>query len=308
MSTQTQAESISEFIGNTPIVKSKTLSKENKNVFLKLEFFNPAGSVKDRIALSMINDAEAKGLLNKETEIIEATSGNTGIGLAFIAATKGYKLTLTMPESMSIERRKILKAYGANIVLTPKEGGMKAAIDKADELARETKNAFVPRQFDNFSNPEIHYKTTGPELWKQSDSKIDILVAGVGTGGTITGTGKYLKEQNSQIQIIAVEPTDSAVLSGGEAGPHKIQGIGAGFIPKILDTKIYDEVIKVSIEDAIETSRNLAAKEGLLVGISSGAIAWAAAQIAAKNPNKNVYAILPSNGERYLSTILFDEN
>jgi cysteine synthase A len=308
MTNKFQVENISELIGNTPVVKSKTLSGDKKNVFFKLEYYNPAGSVKDRIALAMIDDAEEKGLLNKDTEIIEATSGNTGIGLAFIAAVKGYKLTLTMPESMSIERRKILRAYGANIILTAKEGGMKAAIEKANSLAKEKDNVFVPRQFDNKANPEIHYQTTGPELWKQSEGKIDFLIAGVGTGGTITGAGSYLKEKNKKIKVVAVEPIESAVLSGNEAGPHKIQGIGAGFIPSILNVKIYDEIIKVSIDDAIQTARSIASSEGILLGISSGAIAWAAEKIAEKNPEKNIYAIIPSNGERYLSTILFDEN
>jgi cysteine synthase len=301
------ADNISKLIGKTPIVKSKTLSTENSNVYLKLEYWNPAGSVKDRIALAMIEDAEKSGKLKEGDEIIEATSGNTGIGLAFIAAVKSYKITLTMPESMSIERRKILKAYGANIVLTAKEKGMKGAIEKAEELANGRDDVFVPRQFDNESNPEIHYKTTGPEIWEQSSGKVDILISGVGTGGTITGTGKFLKEKNNKIRVVAVEPTDSAVLSGKEAGSHKIQGIGAGFIPKILDVEIYDDIIAVSLEDAIKTARQLAAKEGLLVGISSGAIAFAASELAKKTQHKNIIAIIPSNGERYLSTVLFED-
>ena len=282
MGHQVIVDNISELIGKTPIVRSKTLSPKSKNVYLKLEFYNPAGSVKDRIAKSMIKDAEEKGLLNKDTEIIEGTSGNTGIGLAFIAAAKGYNLTLTMPESMSVERRKILQAYGAKLVLTPKEKGMNGAIEKAEELANEKTNVFVPRQFDNAANPKIHFETTGPEIWDQSNGDIDVLVAGVGTGGTITGVGNFLKSKKESIKIVAVEPIESAVLSGESPGPHKIQGIGAGFIPTILNTKIYDEVIKVTLEESIKTSRKLAAEEGILVGISSGAIAWAAEKIADK--------------------------
>lgn len=298
---------ITELVGNTPLYKSKLLSTDSSNVYLKLEFYNPASSVKDRIALSMIEAAEKSGELKAGYEIIEATSGNTGIGLAFIAAAKGYKITLTMPESMSLERRKLLKAYGANLVLTPKELGMKGAIAKAEELGKAA-NTFMPRQFENPANPEIHYQTTGPELWQQTEGKITALISGVGTGGTVSGAGKYLKEQNSNIKVIAVEPTDSPILSGGEPGPHKIQGIGAGFVPETLDVKVYDEVIKVTFEDSVATARALAQKEGVLVGISSGAMAYAANQYAKAHPNQNIVAIAASNGERYLTTPLFDDN
>lgn len=298
--------SVIELIGNTPLYKSKLLSNDSSNVYLKLEFYNPASSVKDRIALSMIESAEKSGALKAGDEIVEATSGNTGIGLALVGAAKGYKVTLTMPESMSLERRKLLKAYGANLVLTPKELGMKGAIAKAEELGKEA-GKFMPRQFENQANPEIHYKTTGPELWQQTDGKITALVSGIGTGGTISGAGKYLKEQNANINIIAVEPTDSPVLSGGEPGPHKIQGIGAGFVPDTLDVKVYDEVIKVAFEDAVKTARALAREEGLLVGISSGAMAYVAKEYAKKHPNQNVVAIAASSGERYLTTALFED-
>lgn len=297
---------IVELVGNTPLVKSNLLSTDSSNVYLKLEFYNPASSVKDRIALSMIESAEKAGALKAGDEIVEATSGNTGIGLAFIGAAKGYKVTLTMPESMSIERRKLLKAYGANLVLTPKELGMKGAIAKAEELGKEA-GKFMPRQFENEANPEVHYRTTGPELWQQTDGKITALIAGVGTGGTVSGAGKYLKEQNSSVKVVAVEPTESPVLSGGEPGPHKIQGIGAGFVPNTLDVKIYDEVIKVDFADAVKTARALAREEGVLVGISSGAVAFVAQQYAKQHPNQNVVAIAASNGERYLTTALFED-
>ncbi|MBS9777682.1 MAG: cysteine synthase A [Gammaproteobacteria bacterium] len=298
---------IAELVGNTPLYRSKTLSTENSNVFLKLEYYNPASSIKDRIALNMIEEAEANGTLQKGYEIIEATSGNTGIGLACLGAAKGYNVTLTMPESMSIERRKLLKAYGANLVLTPKELGMKGAIAKADELAKGRNDVFMAHQFDNQSNPNIHYKTTGPEIWKQTEGKVDIFISAVGTGGTITGTGKYLKEQNPDITIIAVEPELSPVLSGGAPSPHPIQGIGAGFVPKVLDTQVYDQVITVDAQKGIDMARTIAKEEGLLIGISSGAMAYVASQIAKKHPGKNIVTLIPSNGERYLSTTLFDE-
>ena len=303
------ANNITELVGDTPLLRSNYLSGNNgSNVYLKLEYYNPASSVKDRIAFNMIEAAEKDGSLKEGDEIIEATSGNTGIGLAFIAAAKGYKITLTMPESMSLERRKLLKAYGANLVLTPKEGGMKAAIAKAEELASNREDVFIPRQFDNKANPEIHYKTTGPEIWNQTEGNIDIFISGVGTGGTITGTGKYLKEQNPNVKVVAVEPVESAVLSGNDPSPHKIQGIGAGFVPNVLDTEIYDEVATVALDDAVRTARKLAKNEGVLVGISSGALAYVAQEYAKKNPGKTVVAITPSNGERYLTTFLFEED
>ncbi len=299
------ANSITELVGNTPLFRSRTLSTDNSDVLIKLEYYNPASSVKDRIALNIINEAEASGALKKGDEIIEATSGNTGIGLACIGAAKGYKVTLTMPESMSIERRKLLKAYGANLVLTPKELGMKGAISKADEIAEGRDDVFIAHQFDNTANPNSHYQTTGPEIWSQTEGDIDIFISGVGTGGTITGAGKFLKEKNAEIKIIAVEPVQSPVLSGGTASPHPIQGISAGFVPTVLNTEIYDEVYQVDVQDAINTARQLAREEGLLVGISSGAMAFVASQYAQKNPNKRIITIAASNGERYLSTDLF---
>lgn len=298
---------ITDLVGNTPLYHSQILSTAESDVLLKLEYYNPASSVKDRIALNIIEEAEASGKLKKGDEIIEATSGNTGIGLACMGAAKGYKVTLTMPESMSIERRKLLKAYGANLVLTPKELGMKGAIAKADLLAEGRDDVFMAHQFDNPSNPNIHYRTTGPELWEQTDGQIDIFISGVGTGGTITGAGKFLKEQNPHLKIVAVEPVQSPVLSGGEPSPHPIQGIGAGFVPGVLSTDIYDEVYQVDPNDAIATARRLAKEEGLLVGISSGAMAFVAAEYAKNNPGKRIVTLTPSNGERYLSTPLFDE-
>lgn len=298
---------ITDLVGQTPLYRSRTLSTEHSDVLLKLEYYNPASSVKDRIALNIIEEAEASGTLKKGDEIIEATSGNTGIGLACIGAAKGYKVTLTMPESMSIERRKLLKAYGANLVLTPKELGMKGAIAQADSIAEGRNDVFMAHQFANPSNPNVHYHTTGPEIWQQTEGKVDIFISGVGTGGTITGAGKFLKEQNPNIKIIAVEPLQSPVLSGGGPSPHPIQGIGAGFIPSVLNTDIYDEIVTVDANDAIETARSLAKKEGLLVGISSGAMAFVAAEFAKKHPDKCIVTLTPSNGERYLSTPLFDE-
>ena len=300
-------ENISQMVGDTPIIRSSTLSTNDSDVLLKLEYYNPASSVKDRIALNIIEEAEASGALKQGDEIIEATSGNTGIGLACIAAAKGYKITLTMPESMSLERRKLLKAFGANLVLTPKELGMKGAIAESEKLAKGRDDVFMARQFDNPSNPNVHYKTTGPEIWNQTDGKVDIFISGVGTGGTITGTGKYLKEQNPDIKVVAVEPKESAVLSGNAPSPHKIQGIGAGFIPSVLNTEIYDEIFQVDVNDGIKTARTLAKEEGILVGISSGAMAFVAKTYAENNPGKKVVVMVPSNGERYLTTFLFDE-
>ncbi len=302
---------MSELVGNTPLVRlSRVAENVEGEVLLKLEAFNPFCSVKDRIGVSMIEAGEKAGLIDADTVIVEGTSGNTGIGLAFVCAAKGYKLILTMPDSMSIERRMLLKALGAEIVLTPGAEGMKRAVSEAEEIAAKQKKSFIPRQFDNPANPDIHYRTTGPEIWKDTDGKVDILVSGVGTGGTLTGTGRFLKEKKSDIYIVAVEPETSPVLSGGNPGPHKIQGIGAGFVPEILDTKIYNEVIKTSLKDAVETSRSLAKKEGIFVGISSGAIAFAAIEIARRKENKGkrVVAILPDFGERYLSTFLFRED
>lgn len=298
---------ITQLVGNTPLYHSQTLSTAESEVLLKLEYYNPASSVKDRIALNIIEEAEANGTLKKGDEIIEATSGNTGIGLACIAAAKGYKVTLTMPESMSIERRKLLKAYGANLVLTPKELGMKGAIAQANLIAEGRDDVFMARQFDNPSNPNIHYRTTGPEIWAQTEGNIDIFISGVGTGGTVTGAGKFLKEQNPLIKIIAVEPVQSPVLSGGSPSPHPIQGIGAGFVPGVLDTEVYNDVVQVDANDAIATARKLAKEEGLLVGISSGAMSFVASQFAKNNPGKRIVTIIPSSGERYLSTPLFDE-
>ena len=304
------AKNLTELIGNTPLVQLSNYSVNKSleaNVIVKLESFNPAGCVKERIALAMIEDAEAAGLLKAGVEIIEPTSGNTGIGLALVAAVKGYKLTLTMPETMSIERRNLLKALGANLVLTPGANGMKGAIAKALELHEENPASFIPQQFENASNPKVHNATTGPEIWNDTDGLVDIFVAGVGTGGTVSGVGAYLKSKNPNIKIVAVEPADSPVLSGGNPGPHKIQGIGAGFIPKNYDASVVDEVLQVSNDNAILTSRQLAQQEGLLVGISSGAAAYAATILAQRpeNKGKNIVALLPDTGERYLSTLLY---
>ena len=304
--------SITELIGKTPLVELTNYEKKEKleaKIIAKLEYFNPAGSVKDRIAKNMIEDSEAKGLLKKGSVIIEPTSGNTGIGLASVASAKGYELILTMPETMSVERRNLLKAYGAKVVLTEGAKGMKGAIAKAEALANETPNAFILGQFTNPANPEIHYQTTGPEIWADTDGTVDIFVAGVGTGGTVSGVGKFLKEKNPNVQVYAVEPVTSPVLSGGQPGPHKIQGIGAGFIPDTLNTGIYDGVIQVENEEAFETARQLSKTEGVLVGISSGAAVTAAKQLALKpeNKGKNIVVLLPDTGERYLSTELFKE-
>ena len=303
-------EQITDLIGSTPLVKLKNYSANRgleANVVGKVEFFNPAGSVKDRIAKAMLDDAEAKGLLNKDSVIIEPTSGNTGIGLASVAASRGYKVILTMPETMSVERRNLLKAYGAQLVLTEGAKGMKGAIAKAQELAAETPNSFIPSQFTNPANPAIHRATTGPEIWKDTDGKVDIFVAGVGTGGTVSGVGEYLKSQNPSVKVVAVEPAGSPVLSKGTPGPHKIQGIGAGFVPETLDTKVYDEIITVENDDAFATGRALAREDGMLVGISSGAAVFAATQLAKRPENKGkiIVALLPDTGERYLSTPMF---
>jgi cysteine synthase A len=301
-------EDITAAVGYTPLVKINKLGSGKAAILAKLESKNPCGSVKDRIALSMIRAAEKKGLIKKETVIIEPTSGNTGIGLAFICAAKGYRLILTMPESMSIERRKLLKMFGAQIVLTPAERGMPGAVEKAEQLVAENPNAFMPQQFNNPANPQIHRETTAKEIWVDSDGKVDILVAGVGTGGTITGCGEVLKEKNKDLKVIAVEPLDSPVLSGGKPGPHKIQGIGAGFIPKVLNTDLIDEIIKVSNHDAVETARQLAAKEGILAGISAGANVYAAVQVSNRREakGKTIVTIICDTGERYISTELYD--
>lgn len=304
--------SVSELIGNTPLLEIRRFAQRNDihaRILVKLESRNPGGSVKDRIAKNMIKTAEERGLLKPGSTIVEPTSGNTGIGLASIAAAKGYRIILTMPETMSIERRKLLAAYGAELVLTEGPKGMKGAIAKAEELVREIPNAFMPAQFDNTSNPEIHRLTTGPEIWEDTDGTVDFLVAGIGTGGTITGSGEYLKSKNPNVKIVAVEPKDSPMLSEGKAGPHKIQGIGAGFVPSILNTSIYDEVITVENQQAFEASRQLAKTEGLLAGISSGAALHAALAIAKRpeNADKTIVVILPDGGERYLSTALFGE-
>jgi len=304
------AKDLTELIGNTPLVHLSNYSAKKgleAIVIAKLESFNPAGCVKERIALSMIEDAEKAGILKAGIEIIEPTSGNTGIGLAMVAAIKGYKLTLTMPETMSLERRNLLKAFGANLVLTPGATGMKGAIARALELKEENHASFIPQQFENPSNPEVHKRTTGEEIWRDTDGNVDIFVAGVGTGGTVSGVGKSLKAHNPNVKIIAVEPSDSPVLSGGNPGPHKIQGIGAGFIPKNYDASVVDEIIQVSNDNAILTSRQLAQQEGLLVGISSGAAAYAATLLAQRPENKGkvIVALLPDTGERYLSTLLY---
>ena len=302
--------SADQLIGNTPLLELTHIEQTENlqaKILAKLEYFNPAGSVKDRIAKAMIDDAEAAGKLKPGSVIIEPTSGNTGIGLASVAAARGYRIIIVMPETMSVERRQLMKAYGAELVLTDGAKGMKGAIAKADELAKEIPNSFVPGQFVNPANPEAHRRTTGPEIWRDTDGKVDIFVAGVGTGGTITGTGSYLKAQNPAVKIVAVEPATSPVLSKGTAGAHKIQGIGAGFVPDVLDTKVYDEIITVSNEDAFATGKLVGHKEGVLVGISSGAAVWAAIELAKRpeNKGKNIVVLLPDTGDRYLSTPLF---
>lgn len=301
---------ITELVGNTPLVEVTNYEKENNlqaTVLVKLEYLNPAGSVKDRIAKAMIEDAEARGILKEGSVIIEPTSGNTGIGLAAVAASKGYRAILTMPETMSVERRNLLKAYGAEIVLTPGSQGMKGAIAKAEELAQENPNSFIPGQFVNPVNPKTHYETTGPEIWRDTEGKVDIFVAGVGTGGTVSGIGKYLKEQNPDVQVVAVEPATSPVLSKGHGGAHKIQGIGAGFVPDTLNTEIYNEVFPVENDEAFATGKAIAKTDGILVGISSGAALFAATQLAKRpeNKGKTIVALLPDTGDRYLSTDLF---
>ena len=301
-----------ELIGKTPLLELSHIEDEYKleaNIIAKVEYFNPAGSVKDRIAKNMIDEAIKEGKINKDTVLIEPTSGNTGIGLASVAAAKGLKLIVTMPETMSVERRNIIKAYGTEIVLTEGAKGMKGAIEKANELAKEYSNSFIPGQFDNPNNPKVHFETTGPEIYEDTDGKVDIFVAGVGTGGTITGVGTYLKSKNKDIKVVAVEPESSPVLSEGKSGPHKIQGIGAGFVPKVLDTSIYDEIIRVSNEDAFATGKLIGKKEGILVGISSGAAVFAAIELAKKEENKgkNIVVLLPDTGDRYLSTPMFSE-
>lgn len=305
-------EKITDLIGSTPLVKVSNYAQARglgSTILAKVEFFNPAGSIKDRIAKAMIADAESKGLLKPGSVIIEPTSGNTGIGLASVAASKGYRAILTMPETMSVERRNLLKAYGAEIVLTEGSKGMKGAIAKAQELAAEIPNSFIPSQFTNTANPAIHRESTGPEIWRDTDGTVDIFVAGVGTGGTVTGVGEFLKSQNPNIKVVAVEPVTSPVLSKGVAGPHKIQGIGAGFVPEVLNTSVYDEIIPVANEDAFATGRALAREEGLLVGISSGAAMFAATELAKRpeNAGKTIVVVLPDTGERYLSTAMFAE-
>ena len=304
--------SADQLIGKTPLLELTHIEKAHDlkaKIVAKLEYFNPAGSVKDRIAKAMIDDAEAKGLLKEGSVIIEPTSGNTGIGLASVAAARGYRIIIVMPETMSVERRQLMKAYGAELVLTEGAKGMKGAIAKADELAKEIPNSFIPGQFVNPANPAVHKATTGPEIWEDTDGKVDIFVAGVGTGGTVTGTGAYLKSQNPNVKVVAVEPASSPVLSKGVAGSHKIQGIGAGFVPDVLDTKVYDEIITVENEDAFATGKLIGKKEGVLVGISSGAAVWAAIQLAKRpeNKGKTIVALLPDTGDRYLSTPLFAE-
>lgn len=303
--------SADQLIGGTPLLELTNVEKSeglSAKLFAKLEYFNPAGSVKDRVAKAMIDDAEEKGLLKEDSVIIEPTSGNTGIGLASVAAARGYRIIIVMPETMSVERRQLMKAYGAELVLTDGAKGMKGAIDKAEELAKEIPGGFIAGQFVNPANPAAHQASTGPEIWADTDGKVDIFVAGVGTGGTITGVGRYLKSQNPEIKVVAVEPAGSPVLSQGKAGVHKIQGIGAGFVPEVLDTKIYDEIIPVENEDAFAAGKEIGRKEGVLVGISSGAALWAAIQLAKRpeNQGKNIVALLPDTGDRYLSTPLFD--
>jgi cysteine synthase A len=304
------SKSLTELIGKTPLLELSNYEKKNglqAKIVAKLEYFNPGGSVKDRIALAMIDDAEQRGVLKAGSVIIEPTSGNTGIGLASVAAARGYRIILTMPETMSVERRVLMKAYGAEIVLTEGAKGMKGAIAKANELAAEIPNSFIPGQFDNPANPAIHKATTGPEIWDDTDGKVDFFVAGAGTGGTVTGVGEYLKSKNPGVKIVVVEPADSPVLSEGRPGPHKIQGIGAGFVPSVLNTSVYDEIIPVKNEDAFAVAREIGREEGLLVGISSGAAAWAATELAKRpgNAGKTIVVILPDTGERYLSTALF---
>lgn len=306
-------ESVDQLVGHTPLLELKRVEEAHgvsARILGKLEYFNPAGSIKDRIAKAMIDDAEAAGILKPGATIIEPTSGNTGIGLASIAAARGYQLILTMPETMSVERRNLIKAYGAKIVLTDGAKGMTGAIEKANELAAEIEGSFIPGQFINPANPAIHKATTGPEIWQDTDGTVDILVAGVGTGGTLTGIGQYLKEQNPEVKLVAVEPSDSPVLSEGRAGSHKIQGIGAGFVPEVLDTTLYDEVITVESDDAFAVGREIGREEGVLVGISSGAAVWAALELAKRpeNEGKTIVAILPDTGERYLSTPMFADN
>ena len=305
-------QDITQLIGRTPLLELVNYEREHQldaKILAKLKYFNPAGSVKDRVAAAMIDEAEKSGRLKPGAVLIEPTSGNTGIGLAAVAAARGYRVILTMPETMSVERRNLLKAYGAQIVLTEGARGMSGAIAKAEELAAQTPGSIIPSQFTNPANPQAHIATTGPEIWEDTDGKVDYFVAGVGTGGTVTGVGQYLKSQNPNVKVVAVEPSDSPVLSGGKAGPHKIQGIGAGFVPEILDTSVYDEIIPVAAEDAFEAGRTLARHEGVLVGISSGAAVWAAAQIAKRpeNAGKNIVVLLPDTGERYLSTPMFTE-
>ena len=302
--------SADQLIGKTPLLELTHIEKKfdlKAKILAKLEYFNPAGSVKDRVARAMIDDAEAKGLLKEGSVIIEPTSGNTGIGLASVAAARGYRIIIVMPETMSVERRQLMKAYGAELVLSDGAKGMKGAIAKADELAKETPNSFIPGQFVNPANPKAHFETTGPEIWEDTDGKVDYFVAGVGTGGTITGVGKFLKSKDASVKVVAVEPKTSAVLSTGVAGPHKIQGIGAGFVPDVLDTKVYDEIIPVENEDAFDTGKLVGRSEGVLVGISSGAALWAAIEVAKrpKNAGKNIVVLLPDTGDRYLSTPLF---
>ena len=302
--------SADQLIGKTPLLELTHIEKKfdlKAKILAKLEYFNPAGSVKDRVARAMIDDAEAKGLLKEGSVIIEPTSGNTGIGLASVAAARGYRIIIVMPETMSVERRQLMKAYGAELVLSDGAKGMKGAIAKADELAKETPNRFIPGQFVNPANPKAHFETTGPEIWEDTDGKVDYFVAGVGTGGTITGVGKFLKSKDASVKVVAVEPKTSAVLSTGVAGPHKIQGIGAGFVPDVLDTKVYDEIIPVENEDAFDTGKLVGRSEGVLVGISSGAALWAAIEVAKRpeNAGKNIVVLLPDTGDRYLSTPLF---